>query len=97
MIKCQLNELQRTLKVVSVLLNKPVTTELQGNDLYFYVNGQLIGVEKGLTEPMKKCPWELRYKSDKCYVIKEFLEEANFINTPDTNLDMMYYNVRSKH
>lgn len=90
MLKCQLSELHRALKVTAVLLNLPITTKVVGNNVDFYVGLVHIGSEKGLTESMLEVPWEERYKSDKVYVYPEYLHEAELISSTDADIERMY-------
>lgn len=90
MLKCQLSELQRTLKVTALLLNHPVTTKVINNDVNYYVGVVHVGTERGLTPAMLEASWEDRFKSDKVYVYPEYLHEAEHITSTDADVERMY-------
>lgn len=97
MIKCLLSELHRTLKVMSVVLDEPVTSVLKGRQEYYYIGQVLIGCEKGLTTSMIPVPWEDRYKSDRVYIYPAFLEEAEEIQTTEAKIEVMYQQTKMRN
>lgn len=90
MLKCQLAELHRALKVTAVLLELPVVTKVTGNQVDYYVGIVHVGTEKGLTEAMAEVDWEDRYKSDKVYIYPEYLHESELIQSTDADIERMY-------
>lgn len=90
MLKCQIDELHRTLKVLSVVLDLPVVEKNTGSQVDYYVGLLHVGCEKGLTGTMLEVHWENRFKSDRVYVNKEYLSEAGSIDSTDAKIEQMY-------